>query len=141
MPCLLHRRAGHLHLDAQHLDAQIHRPIHQTASVKAPFHSGGDLGEQALRHAEQILDYLDAKGPLTSEVDPLRVYLTCYQVLAAVGNERAPQILQTTHRKLQQRAANIDDEALRRSFLENIPANQEILCQIGRPPSGDLSIA
>jgi tetratricopeptide (TPR) repeat protein len=83
--------------------------------------------EQALRHVEQILDHIETKGTVTSESDPLRVYLTCYQVLCATGDGRAPRMLLTTYSELQRRAANIGDEEMRRSFLENVPTNQEIL--------------
>jgi hypothetical protein len=35
-------------------------------------------------------------------------------------------VLETAHRLLQARAAKIEDERLRRSFLEQVPAHREI---------------
>jgi hypothetical protein len=48
-------------------------------------------------------------------------------VLKAHGDERAGAILQAAHDDLQRRAANIGDEALHPSFLENVPWHREIL--------------
>jgi hypothetical protein len=39
------------------------------------------------------------------------------------------QGLVTAHRALQERAAKIEDEALRRSFLENVAVNREIVAE------------
>ncbi|MBU1877991.1 MAG: tetratricopeptide repeat protein, partial [Chloroflexi bacterium] len=86
----------------------------------------GDLaGAQA--QVDKILGYLDQEGgTLDGTEEPLRVYLTCYRVLQAQQDPRARAILQTAHRLLQERASRITDEALRRSFLENVPAHREI---------------
>jgi hypothetical protein len=57
---------------------------------------------------------------------PFRVYLTCYRVLQAGHDPRAGEVLETAHRLLHERAAKIEDERLRRSFLEQVPAHREI---------------
>lgn len=59
--------------------------------------------------------------------DPMRVYLTCVHVLRANKDPRAAEILRSAHRMLQEWAAKIDDEELRRSFLENVPEHREIV--------------
>ena len=46
-----------------------------------------------------------------------RIYLTCYQVLHAVHDERAAALLTMGYTILQERAAKITSEALRRSYL------------------------
>lgn len=93
----------------------------------------GDL-PQALAQVEQILSYVESNTPSTGSGhgldgtdEPFRVYLTCYGVLRANQDPRAGDILSTAHRLLQERAARISDEELRRSFLENVPAHREIL--------------
>ena len=58
---------------------------------------------------------------------PLRIYLTCYQVLQANDDPRADRVLITAYDLLQERAAKIDDELLRRSYLENVAAHREIV--------------
>jgi len=77
---------------------------------------------------EEILTHLET-GALDGADDPLRVYLTCYRVLVANGDPRAPQILDTAHALLQERAAKIEDEPTRRSFLENITTHREIVAE------------
>jgi DNA-binding SARP family transcriptional activator/Tfp pilus assembly protein PilF len=85
----------------------------------------GDLG-QAQAHIEQILAYLENHIP-DGAYDPFWLYLTCYQVLEANGDSRAAEILRTAHDLLQERAARIDDEALRRSFLQNVATHRKIV--------------
>jgi len=79
----------------------------------------------AQAHVEEILSYLET-GSLHPMFGPFRVYLTCYRVLRANGDTRADDILERAHSLLQERAARINDEAERRSFLENVAAHREI---------------
>jgi tetratricopeptide (TPR) repeat protein len=81
---------------------------------------------QALAHVETILDQLKTRPTLDGTDEPLRVYLTCYLVLRANHDPRAREILDAAYRLLQERATHIDDEELRRSFLENVAAHREI---------------
>lgn len=81
---------------------------------------------QALAHVEEILAYLETHTLDAADV-PSRVYMTCYRVLQANGDPRAETILTTAYRLLQERAARIEEEALRRSFLENVAVHREIV--------------
>ena len=45
----------------------------------------------------------------------------------AAGDPRAGEILERAYRQIQSRADKIEDEALRRSYLENVAANREIV--------------
>jgi predicted ATPase/class 3 adenylate cyclase len=87
--------------------------------------SRGDLA-QASAYGEELLTCLEADD-LEDIDEPFRIYLTCYQALTATHNPRAQDILNTAHALLQERAAKIEDEALRCSFLENVAANREIV--------------
>jgi tetratricopeptide (TPR) repeat protein len=87
---------------------------------------------QALVHAQEILRYVEDYPKLEGTLKPLRVYLTCYQVLRAHEDLRADDVLHAAHSLLQERAANIDDEALRRSYLENVAAHREIVAEFRR---------
>jgi predicted ATPase/DNA-binding SARP family transcriptional activator len=87
--------------------------------------------ESALARVEEILAFLGAADTdtghgLEGTTDPFRIYLTCYHVLLAARDPRAGEILATAHNLLQQQAAKIDDEDLRRSFLEGVAAHREI---------------
>jgi serine/threonine protein kinase len=48
------------------------------------------------------------------------------KVLQAARDPRAGEFLTTAHTLLQEQAAKITDDDLRRSFLENVPAHREI---------------
>ena len=105
---------------------------------------------QAQAQVEEILNYLETNTPSTGPSarlrraqsgrsgqgsghglegtdEPFRVYLTCYHVLRANQDLRAQEILVTAHRLLQEQAAKISDEEMRRSFLENVAAHREIV--------------
>jgi tetratricopeptide (TPR) repeat protein len=88
----------------------------------------GDLS-QARAHVEDILSYLQdhTLGNVFLLEAPMHLYLTCYQVLQANVDTRAQNILVETYHRLQERAAKISDEGERRSFLENVAANREIV--------------
>jgi DNA-binding SARP family transcriptional activator/Tfp pilus assembly protein PilF len=81
----------------------------------------------ALAYVAEILGYLDGGGTLDGTDEPIRIYLICYQALHANQDPRSDAILETAHRFLQEVAARIEDEALRRSYLENVPAHRELI--------------
>jgi predicted ATPase/class 3 adenylate cyclase len=83
----------------------------------------------ALTHVAAILGYLRDYPVLRCAYEPLRVYLTCYRVLHANADARARDVLNTAYGMLQERAANIADEELRRSYLENVAAHREIVVE------------
>jgi tetratricopeptide (TPR) repeat protein len=84
--------------------------------------------EASLSYVEQILSHLET-GSVDGTDEPLRVYLTCYRVLRANRDARAEEVLAQAHNLLQERAAKITDEELRRSFLENVAAHRELLSE------------
>ena len=101
------------------------------------------LGEmsQAQAHVAEILAYLDGGGRLSFDWHPFRTYLTCYRVLVAAADPRAPQILTRAHAELQEWAARIPDEAMQRSFLENVPWHREIVREWQRAHTGAVGEA
>ena len=89
---------------------------------------------QAQAQIEEVLGHLETQTPSTGSGhgldgtdEPFRVYLTCYRVLRANQDPRAQVILDTAYSLLQEQAAKISDEELRRSFLENVAAHREIV--------------
>ncbi len=91
------------------------------------------LGDQEMARAyiEETFAWLIENSPDGIEF-PARVYLTCYQVLEATGNglqegQRARIALESGYRLLQQRAGQIQDEAIRCQFLERVPYNRALL--------------
>jgi len=86
--------------------------------------------DEAQAHVEEILGLVQAGCPAGLD-EPLRVYLACYRVLSAAQDPRASEVLGVAHGMLQTRAAAIADEELRRSFLENVAAHQELMRETG----------
>lgn len=82
--------------------------------------------DEALAYIEQILEFLRDHN-LDSTDEPMRIYLTSYQVLKAAGDPRADEILTQAYTLLMERADKITDDAMRTSYLENVAANREIL--------------
>ncbi len=81
---------------------------------------------QAQAQVEEILRRIEISQP-TSLDEPGQVYLTCYRGLNANNDSRAKDVLSTAYYFLQKQAAQISDEELRRSFLENVAAHREIV--------------
>jgi hypothetical protein len=88
----------------------------------------------AMNFIEEILAHLETETPpmghpLDGTMEPLRIYLTCYQVLKANQDPRASEILSEAYNLLQERVANISDDDLRYCFLNNLAANREIVSE------------
>jgi predicted ATPase/Flp pilus assembly protein TadD len=81
---------------------------------------------RAVEHVEEILRLLETRT-VDGTDEPLRIYLICYHVLRASQDSRAQQIVDTAYHLLNKRVAMIEDETLRRSFLENVEVNREIV--------------
>jgi tetratricopeptide (TPR) repeat protein len=86
-------------------------------------------GEQAeaLTYVREVLAHLQAHG--TAGLDhPFVVYESCVRVLAACGEaEQAREVRAAACALLHAHAAKISDAALRRCFLENVPAHRALL--------------
>ena len=85
-----------------------------------------DETSQAASLADEILASLEACGPDGLEF-PVWVYLTCYRALRDVMPEKARQALEMGFAILRKSANSIQEEALRKGFLENVPWNRELL--------------
>lgn len=82
----------------------------------------------------------------------MELYVACIRVFAAVGDARLPECLHQAHALLQERAAKINDETLRYSFLHNVPSHRQIEAEFasltgetpagkGTPAQGNTSVA
>lgn len=112
-------------LDIRRSLGQRHLEMENLAGI-----AGVALRQQAIHEAydavKTILDYLQEHS-LDGTLEPFRIYLICYQVLAAAQDQRAPKVLNQVQQQLQARALQIDDEALRKVFLERVPVHRELL--------------
>jgi tetratricopeptide (TPR) repeat protein len=82
---------------------------------------------EALAHVDLILGYLKDPAAIGEAWDPFWIYLTCVRVLRASRDPRADEVLDQAYERLQARAAKIEDQDLRCSYLENVPAHREIV--------------
>ncbi len=82
--------------------------------------------EAALGHVEAVLQFLQT-GSLNGVLEPANVFLACWEVLQAVGDERAASILAAGRDFLLVRAERQTNPLVRKSLLENIPANARLL--------------
>ncbi|MFN8495020.1 MAG: tetratricopeptide repeat protein [Caldilineaceae bacterium] len=111
-------------LAAQQAYGQQHLVIRTRSEMAASALQQGDL-TTALQQVEEILASVDLAT--TQQIhEPLACALICYQVLQVKEDARAGLVLHIAWQRLQSQAATIDDEALRRSFLENVKVNQSI---------------
>ncbi len=92
----------------------------------------GDL-ESARVNVEWILDFLKTQT-LEGTEEPVRVYLTCDQVLRALGDLRAAEVLERARAWLQMIAAGITDEHAREMFFKNIPAHHLLFSDMTDSP-------
>jgi len=111
----------------QHLKhgARVNEPLAGLARVSL---AQGTL-PTAQAYVNEILSYLET-GQLEGSGERFSIYLTCYQVLQAAGDERAAPLLNTAHTLLQEQAARLD-ATTRRLFMENIEAHR-LLAQLAK---------
>jgi tetratricopeptide (TPR) repeat protein len=83
--------------------------------------------EQALVTVDAFLPGLKANPTLHGAREPFRVHWNCYLVLAANHDARAAGLLAAADAGLRGQADKINDAALRRSFLENVPVHRLII--------------
>jgi tetratricopeptide (TPR) repeat protein len=109
---------------------QLNMAIEPLAGLAAVALARQEL-EQSLIYIEEILVYLTGNS-LDGTDEPFRVYLTCYQVLKANGDDRARRILETVYQDLQEQAANINSETMQQAFLNDIVIHRDIILAWGQ---------
>ena len=80
----------------------------------------------ALAQVQTILDRQAAGSSLDGSDEPMRIRLQCWQVLNAVADARAPEVLAAAWRDLNACAERIDDAQRRHDFLQAVPFHREI---------------
>jgi tetratricopeptide (TPR) repeat protein len=131
----LHRAQGRLDMandcfeEALRLARQIENPRRVAPSLAGLADAALALGDpiRAQAHAAEILTHLQAGLALPFWGRPFWIRLTCYRVFQASGDPRAVDFLQQTYDLLMEYADGIGDEAMRNSFLENVPWHREIV--------------
>ena len=85
----------------------------------------GDVAA-AMATIAEVVAHFDAGGSVDGTEDPIWIYLTCHQVLAAAASPRAAEFLDRAHALLSERAAPLG-EAERIAFLANVPSHRAVV--------------
>lgn len=93
--------------------------------------------KKAFAHVETILTHLKSNN-LDGVNFPLHIYLICYDVLAALNDPRAEDVLTGAYDQLKKWANAIKDDALRESYL-SINHHRKIVELSAEKPEGCLS--
>lgn len=134
---IVHLRAGRLDQardrahEALALRQELGLRLWTTADLTtlAAAYLGAGNVDQAWRYARQAMSILDECGGEGPEF-PHRDYFVCYQVLSAAGeNEAANLALEAAYNLVATQADNINDPALRQSFLEQVQINRTIMSE------------
>ncbi len=141
LQAVLHSVRAHAHVALRELDEAaacyqaslaLFREIGRTTMPPEPIAglarialARGDI-EGAMTAIGEVIAHVDGGGSIDGTEDPLWIYLTCHDVLAAAGSPRAWEFLTTAHGLLRERAALLGDEE-RATFLANVPTNRAIV--------------
>jgi predicted ATPase/class 3 adenylate cyclase len=88
--------------------------------------SNGNI-KKALSYVDPILSYLEGDRGIGPNRSPTECYLVCLQVLQAADDPRARDVLEAAYAEMHEIANKIKNDDLRRSFLENVPYNRELV--------------
>lgn len=110
-------------LNTRRLAGQQTQALEPLAGLARIAFAQGNLTE-AKAYVDEIVPHLSYET-YAGIVELIRVYLTCYQILSAVQDERAAQVLTMGHTILYERADKIEEPALRDSYLQ-IAAHAEL---------------
>jgi tetratricopeptide (TPR) repeat protein len=92
---------------------------------------------QAGELLHQVVPQLDVPH-LEGTMDPGRTIRSCWRALAGFDDARADDVLRLADRWLQEMAARVGTEELRRDFLEGVPTHAELVALISdRGLTGD----
>ena len=132
---------GHAELALGHIEAastafERSRAVALAADTEAQHDAAAGIARLALAQGdtatamtavEGLLAHLASGGTLVGTDGPRLILLICHQVLARALDPRAAQLLADAHAALLVIADAIADDALRASFLDNIPEHREIV--------------
>jgi len=101
-----------------------HRSMEALAGLARVRTLEGDF-ESALSIVEDILAFLQA-DTLEGTDEPIRIFITCFEVLRKHADPRAGQVLEEARKLLRHRADLIHDPETRRGYLESIRSHRDL---------------
>jgi predicted ATPase/class 3 adenylate cyclase len=82
--------------------------------------------EAAKDEAMQLMEYIEENKTLEGMEEPLRVFLSVFNVLDGIKDPRSQVVLQYASQLLEARVSNLSSEESRRMFVENVPWRRTI---------------
>jgi tetratricopeptide (TPR) repeat protein len=119
-------------------NALANQAIEAHARLAELYLAQGDL-TRAGEQVQEVLRWLEPSGSasppsdpslapsLEHAADPLRVYLAAFRVLKALGDGRAPGLLEQARLLLSRKAAGLSDKFSTDALIYNIPSHRDIL--------------
>jgi tetratricopeptide (TPR) repeat protein len=104
---------------------ELHLSMDPLVGLAAATYRAGQT-EAARHHLEMALHFIE-NNALDGADDPLRIYMTCYELLQANQDQRGRDILEQAYAMLQERAARISDPNLQHAFLEYVPYHRRLV--------------
>ena len=122
-------KALELYGRAQDLRREIGQGALLVGAAAGVAHAALEAGQEdvAREWATRVSEAIDRDPELTGAWEPLRIHLRCALVFEALGEPDAEHILSRAREMVRQQAARIDDPEDRRTFLERVPWNRELL--------------
>ena len=97
--------------------------------------------DEALELVQPLLQHMQAGGRFDGTEEPLRLPLTCFQVLSAARDPRADEVLRQAYEALQAKALRISQPQARQGFLQNVPHHRAIVAAWqGRGDQGEAGL-
>jgi hypothetical protein len=87
--------------------------------------ASGDLTTARTR-ANELASALEAEVIAWADALP-QLFLSCYQILSAIGDARAVQVLEVACARLHRQASQISDAICRQAFWEDVPTHRALL--------------
>jgi predicted ATPase/class 3 adenylate cyclase len=81
----------------------------------------------AWQRLKPLLAHLDSGGTWDGTEAARQIQLTCYELLAAAGDARAPAVLERAHAELQSLAASLGERRLQQGLIDNIPEHRRLV--------------
>ncbi len=122
-------RAQERYQAAIHIRRGLDQGVLETEPAAGSARTALAMGDESLARetVKRVLAFIQKDSNLEGTDQPIRVYLNCYQVLTALGDPQAANILEQGCQMLNGRAAGIADAAAREMFLEGVSFHREIM--------------
>jgi class 3 adenylate cyclase/tetratricopeptide (TPR) repeat protein len=81
---------------------------------------------EAGEYVSEVLDHLAKVGHFHGTEHPIKIRITCFRVLAALGDQRAAALRAEALKEIEAMAASISDLDLRETFLNGVPYHRHV---------------